>query len=71
MAPPSGQATAIQRGKALLATGAREEAALVLEEAAARAAHLKLIIHEVRGQHAHGQHAHAAWHGVLPVWRAA
>ena len=41
------QAVAIQRGKALLATGAHEEAAAVLEEAAARAASAKLLVHEV------------------------
>ena len=41
------QACAIQRGKALLATGAREEAAAVLEGAAARAASLELLVHEV------------------------
>ena len=43
----AGQACAIQRGKALLATGAREEAAAVLEGAAARAASLELLVHEV------------------------
>ena len=40
-------ACAIQRGKALLATGAHEEAATALEEAAARAASAKLLVHEV------------------------
>ena len=41
-------ACAIQRGKALLATGAHEEAAATLEAAAARAASAKLLVHEVR-----------------------
>ena len=66
----AGQACAIQRGKALLATGAREEAAAVLQEAAGKAATAESVVYEVPPRPALVARARACTSAVVAQTRA-